>query len=96
MQIQGKVADTHEAPPTLGLAAGVEDLQVEGLGAGLLDHRHVGARPLVGPGQGVGPPVRPVHAAPEQGHGEGVRQELVAAQDLDDARAVVQRRIDGV
>ena len=81
---------------TLRLPARMVYLQVEGLGAGLLDDRHVVACPLVGPRQCVGPPVRPVDTAPEQGHGKRVRQVLVAPQDLNDPCAVVQRRVDGI
>lgn len=81
---------------TLGLSAGVEYLQVKGLGASFLDHRDITACPLVGSGEGVGAPVRPVYAAPKEGHGKGVRQVFVAPQDLDGPTAVIQRREYGI
>ena len=81
---------------TLGLSGGVVDLQVKGLCVGPLHHRHVAPGPLVGLGQRVGPPVRPVHLPPVHGDREGVRQELVAPQHLDQPAAVVQRRVDGI
>lgn len=81
---------------TSWLPAGVEDLQVKWLRAGLLDDRHILPRPLVGSRQSVGPPVCPVDAASEEGDGEGVGEVLVAPEDLDDPAAVVECRENGI
>lgn len=81
---------------TLWLPAGVEDLQVKWLRAGLLDDRHILPRPLVGSRQSVGPPVGPVDATSKERNGEGVGEVLVAPEDLDDPAAVVECRENGI
>lgn len=81
---------------TLWLSAGVEDLQVKWLCTGLLDDRHILARPLVGSRQSVGPPVRPVDAASKEGNGKRVGEVLVAPEDLNDPTAVVECRENGI
>lgn len=81
---------------TSWLPAGVEDLQVKRLRAGLLDDRHILPRPLVGSRQSVGPPVRPVDAASEEGNGKGVGEVLVAPEDLHHPAAVVECRENGI
>lgn len=74
---------------TLRLSGGMVNLEVEGLRVCSLHHRHVAARPLVGLGQSVGPPVGPVNLAAVHGDSEGVRQILVSPQNLNQPRAVI-------
>lgn len=74
---------------THGLPGGVIHLQVEGLGIGPLYHGDIVAGPLVGLGQRVCPPVRPVHLATIQCHCKRVRQELVSPKHLHVTGAVV-------
>lgn len=82
--------------PTLGLSGRVIDLQVKGLRVCALHDGHVVPRPFVGFGQGVGPPVRPVHLSSVHGDGEGVGQIFVTSQHLDQPGPVVHSRVDGV
>ena len=58
---------------TGGLSAGMHDGDVEGLRVGALQHVDIGAVPLVGPDEGVGPPVCPVDVVLEERDGEWVR-----------------------
>lgn len=81
---------------TLWLPGRVVDLQVEGLRVGALHHGDVVARPLVGLGQRVGPPVGPVDLASVHGDGEGMGQILVTPQHFNQPRAVVHGGVDGV
>lgn len=71
-------------------------LQVERLRVGPLHHRHVVSGPLVGLGQSVGAPVRPVNLSPVHGDGEWVRQVLVSPQHLDQPGTVVLGRVNGI
>ena len=51
----------------------MHDGDVEGLRVGALQHVDIGAVPLVGPDEGVGPPVCPVDVVLEERDGEWVR-----------------------
>lgn len=81
---------------TLWLSGRVVDLQVKGLRVCSLDHCDIASRPLVGLGQGVCPPVRPVDLSAVHGDGKWMRQILVSPQDLDQTRAVVLGRVNGI
>lgn len=72
------------------------NLEVERLCVGSLDHSNVVPSPLVGLGQGVGPPVRPVHLPSIHGDRKRVGQVFVPPKNLDQARAVVLGRVDRV
>lgn len=64
-------------------------LQVKGLGAGFLDHGHIGSGPFIGFGQCVGPPVGPIDVPSKERHGEGVREELVSSKNFNHPCAVI-------
>lgn len=68
---------------TLRLSGRVVDLEVERLRVGSLDHSDVAPGPLVGLGQRVGPPVRPINLAAVHGDGEGMGQILMAPQNFN-------------
>ena len=71
-------------------------MQIERLRDGLLNDLAVGAIPLVGLHEGVGPPVGPVHMVPKHGDGERVGQVVVAVEDDAMVGAVVLDSVDGV
>lgn len=74
---------------TLGLSGRMVDLQVKRLCVGSLDHGYIVAGPLIGLGQCVGPPVRPVNLSPVHSDCEWVRQVFVSPQNLDQAGTIV-------
>lgn len=81
---------------TLWLPGWMIDLEVEGLSVGSLDHSDVASCPLVCLGQCVGPPVRPVNLSSIHGDGKRMRKVLVSPQNLDQPRAIVFGRVDGI
>lgn len=72
------------------------DLQVKRLSVCSLDHRDIASRPLVGLGQGVRPPVRPVDLSTIHCDGKWMRQILMAPQDLNQPGTIILGRINGV
>ncbi len=74
---------------TLWLPARMIYLQIEGLGAGFLDHSHIGSGPFVGFGQSVGPPVSPINIPTKERHGKWVREELVASENFNYPRSII-------
>lgn len=84
-----QTGSSQSATLTLRLSGWMVNLEVKGLRVRSLHHGHVAARPFVGLGQSVGPPVRPVNLSAVHGDGEGVRQILMSSQNLNQPRAVV-------
>lgn len=74
---------------TLWLPARMVYLQIEGLGAGFLDHSYIGPCPFVGFCQSVGPPVSPINTPTKERDGEGVREELVASENFNHPRSII-------